>query len=357
MVSPLFWKGRRVLVTGHTGFKGAWLCAWLNQLGAQVFGLALAPEGSPNLFEALALGEKVDHFVGDIRDQDRLDERLKGAHPEVIFHLAAQPLVRRSYREPDLTFETNVMGSLRLLEAARRCPSVRSIVFVTSDKCYANQEWSFGYRETDPMGGHDPYSASKGAAELLMQSYRSSFFAPEGRIQAASVRAGNVIGGGDWAEDRIVPDCVRALTDDAAIQIRNPSARRPWQHVLDPLGGYLLVAERLMSERGAHFAKGWNFGPNLLSNRPVQDLVDCLIESWGSGRFESPEQTGQVHEANLLHLNCDQAGHQLDWHPQLSFEQTIDWTAKWYQRWAQNADMIDFTQQQIQSYQDMISRT
>jgi len=356
MVDRSFWSGRRVLVTGHTGFKGSWLCSWLLQMGAEVFGYALAPEGDPTLFEVLGLEHQLDHELNDIRDQTALDRRFAACQPELVFHLAAQPLVRRSYREPDLTFETNIMGSLRVMEAARRCESTRGIVYVTSDKCYANQEWSHGYRENDRMGGHDPYSASKGAAELLLDAYRSSFFVPKGRIRAASVRAGNVIGGGDWAEDRIVPDCIRALSTGQSIEVRNPIARRPWQHVLEPLGGYLHIAERLLGEDGAAYAEGWNFGPELGSNRPVGELVDAMIAAWGSGSRTSPPQTGAVHEATLLHLNCDKAGHRLGWFPALDFNTTIEWTARWFQTWAHGGDLKSLTAEQIQTYQALYQR-
>ena len=289
MIDAGFWRGRRVFVTGHTGFKGAWLSQWLLQMGALVRGYALEPPTDPSLFDSLRLSDGMDHVIGDVRDGDVLARSIRSFTPEIVFHLAAQPLVRLSYEQPRLTYETNVMGTLNLYEAIRGCPSVRAVVTVTTDKCYENQEWTWGYRESDPMGGFDPYSSSKGCVEILSAAYRRSYFArvttgERQMVALATARAGNVIGGGDWATDRLVPDCVRALGKGEVISIRNPNATRPWQHVLEPLGGYLALGQALHQE-GGRFAEAWNLGPGDAGVLTVEEMVGKLIKKWGSGSY------------------------------------------------------------------------
>jgi CDP-glucose 4,6-dehydratase len=323
------YRGRQVFVTGHTGFKGAWLTEWLTTLGAEVAGYALDPPTQPNLFDALDLGSRLKHTVADIRDRDRVVAEVQVAQPSAIFHLAAQALVRRAYAEPHETFETNVMGTVNVLEAARACPSVRAVVVVTSDKCYQNLETGRPFRETDAMGGRDPYSASKGCAELVTAAYRESYFADGAAV--ASARAGNVIGGGDWAADRLVPDCVRALAAGEPIVVRNPEAVRPWQHVLEPLSGYLLLAA-LMLRDGHRFEGSWNFGPTETSGaRPVRWVVDRVVDEWDSGSWTTPADAGrQPHEAHHLSLDSSKAREQLGWAPVWDAQTAVHRTASWY---------------------------
>ncbi|HVK55272.1 MAG TPA: CDP-glucose 4,6-dehydratase [Burkholderiales bacterium] len=342
--------GRTVLVTGDTGFKGAWLSLWLHLLGAKVVGLSLPAERSEDLFPRLGLGERILHQDGDIRDLDTVLSVMRKFEPEFCFHLAAQSLVRRSYLEPKLTFDTNVGGSVNVLEAIRHTPSVRVAIYVTSDKCYRNREWVFGYREEDELGGRDPYSASKAAAELLFSSYLDSFFGQRGELGIGSVRAGNVIGGGDWSEDRIVPDCIRALRADAPIRLRNPGATRPWQHVLEPLGGYLLLATKLFSDSMA-YRGAWNFGPRVESGRSVEALVRAIVGQWGSGSIEvAPPTAANPHEARLLHLSCDKSYHSLGWQPRWNFERTVTETVDWYRRINAGESAWDVTSEQIHAY-------
>lgn len=322
-------KGKRVFVTGDTGFKGSWLGLWLSELGADISGYSLPPKHQEDHYNVIALNERIRHTDGDIRDCARLRESILDFRPEVIFHLAAQPLVRRSYREPKETFDTNVGGSVNLLEAARECESLRALVYITSDKCYKNKEWVWGYRETDELGGHDPYSASKAAAEIVFSSYRDSFFSKGGRIGTASARAGNVIGGGDWSEDRIVPDCIRALSGGKPITLRNPKATRPWQHVLEPLSGYLLLAKALLAQPD-EFSGAWNFGPDGSSFKDVEALARLAIDCWGSGELIVDHDENAPHEAGLLHLNCDKSRHKLGWTPRWNFLETVQRTIGWY---------------------------
>ena len=328
-----FWQGRKVLLTGHTGFKGSWLALWLNELGAQVTGLALAPEGGLNLFDQLQLDRLLDHRLGDIRDPDLLKVIVAETQPEVVFHLAAQPLVRLSYQEPVATWSTNVMGTIHLLEALRLLDQPCSAVLITTDKVYRNSEWLYGYRENDPLGGHDPYSSSKAAAEMAIASWRSSFcgMSPHQtpHLRVASARAGNVIGGGDWALDRIVPDAMRALSRGEPIGVRNPGATRPWQHVLEPLGGYLRLAEYLTSS--AELASAFNFGPQLEANRPVRELVEEALRHW-PGHWKDQSDSSAPHEASLLNLVIDKAHHQLGWAPRWGFATTVERTVNWYRR-------------------------
>lgn len=351
LVNPAHWAGRRVLVTGHTGFKGVWLSLWLREMGAEVTGLALAQE-EPSLFSQTGLGTLVDHVVGDIRDVELVDDVVARARPQTVFHLAAQPLVRLSYDQPRETFATNVVGTVNVLDACRRVAGLEAIVAVTSDKCYENREWVWPYRESDPMGGHDPYSASKGAAELAIAAYRNSFFDAPSSPLLASVRAGNVIGGGDWAKDRLVPDIVRAIIEQRSVQIRAPKAIRPWQHVLEALGGYILIAQNLaLGERWA--ASAWNFGPAAQDTRPVDWIVRKMIDRWGQGSFEI-DAAPQPHEAHLLKLDCTKAHSELGWRPAFDLARTIDWIVDWHKQVDQGADALQLTRNQILNYMTLL---
>jgi CDP-glucose 4,6-dehydratase len=348
------WNGRRVLVTGHTGFKGSWLSLWLHALGAEVTGFALPPPTEPSLFEAARIGELIDHVEGDVRDFAALQRTVAAARPELIFHFAAQPLVRLSYAEPVETYATNVMGTVHLLEAARQVPGVDAVVCVTSDKCYENREWVWPYRESDPMGGHDPYSSSKGCAELVVSAYRQSYFSSGGPA-LASVRAGNVIGGGDWAVDRLVPDLVRAFEAGVSPLIRSPDAIRPWQHVLEALGGYLMLAERLLAEdlqdNGRSFAEAWNFGPSDKDARPVSWIVERMRAAWGGGAGRALPDTGpRPHEAGMLRLDTSKARAALGWQPILPLDQALDWIVAWHKAVATGYDARAVTLAQITDY-------
>ena len=329
-----FWLGRRVLLTGHTGFKGSWLAFWLLELGAEITGLALQPDPGPSLFNALNLSKRLNHRIGDIRDPVALGQAVEACRPEVVLHMAAQPLVRRSYNEPVLTWETNVMGTIYLLEALRSLAQPCTAVLITTDKVYHNNEWFYGYREKDPLGGHDPYSSSKAAMELAISSWRSSYYGDlphqTTHLRIASARAGNVIGGGDWAEDRLLPDTIRALAEGRPIAIRNPGASRPWQHVLEPLGGYLLLAERLAgtTEPGP-LASAFNFGPKLEANRTVRELVEESLRHW-PGTWQDQSDARSPHEASQLNLVLDKAHHLLGWAPRWPFATTIERTVRWY---------------------------
>jgi CDP-glucose 4,6-dehydratase len=352
-----FWQGRQVFITGHTGFKGGWLALWLEHWGATVCGYSLAPESSPNLFETLFPDRARSFQPQDVRDRKALADALRRSEAEVVFHLAAQPLVRRSYRDPVLTYETNVMGTVHLLEAVRQAPTVRAAVIVTSDKCYENREWPWGYREDEPMGGHDPYSSSKGCAELVTSAYRRSFFSggPQGRpVSLASARAGNVIGGGDWSEDRLIPDCIRALLRREPISIRNPLAVRPWQHVLEPLGGYLLLAETLYAV-GETWCAPWNFGPRDEDALPVGTVADLVVKHWGEGTWTAASEAGAAHEAHYLKLDCSKARTHLKWTPVLRIDEAIKWTCEWYRlcRDGGGKAMKEFTVKQINEYVDL----
>lgn len=357
-----FWQGKRVLVTGHTGFKGAWLSLWLVSLGAEVLGLSLEPNTMPSLFEQLGLKGLLNHQVGDIRDAVVVQQWMQQGQPDVVFHLAAQPLVRRSYGEPVETWQTNVLGTVHVLEALKQLNKACAAVLITTDKCYENREWVYGYRESDPLGGYDPYSSSKAAAEIAIASWRNSFFAgSQSEVGIASARAGNVIGGGDWAEDRIVPDAMRALSRQEPIAVRNPRATRPWQHVLEPLSGYLGLAQQLyeaLNDRTdalVELSGAFNFGPSLASNRPVCDLVDAMLQHW-AGTWVDYSNPRAVHEAKLLNLVTDKAFHGLGWQPVWDFERTIAHTVAWYreahQSGGDDGDTIRaLTLAQIQQYQ------
>lgn len=322
-------RGKRVLVTGHTGFKGSWLTLLLKLLGAEVMGYALPLDYADSHFERLGLASSIHHVIADIRDLDRLKSAVQQFQPEFVFHLAAQALVRQSYLDPKSTFDTNVTGGINLLEAVRTCDSVRSLIFVTSDKCYENVEWIWGYRETDALGGHDPYSASKAAAEIVCASYMRSFFAQRERFGVATVRAGNVIGGGDWAADRIIPDCIRALQADKPISIRSPHATRPWQHVLEPISGYMLLAAKLY-ERPHAYDGAWNFGPHVGDVRTVLDVANYIVAKFAQGSVEVNAPSNKPHEAHLLQLNSDKARQLLGWNTRWDFAQTLEATAGWY---------------------------
>ena len=354
MVSAGGWPGRRVLVTGHTGFKGAWLALWLHQLGAEVTGLALHPPTDPSLFSRAAVGELVAHNEIDIRDLTRVTDVVRQARPEVVFHLAAQPLVRRSYDQPVETYATNVMGTVHVLEAVRQVGGVAACVCITTDKCYDNREWVWPYRETDALGGYDPYSSSKAAAELVIAAYRRSFLADSGTA-LASVRAGNVIGGGDWAHDRLIPDLVRAFEAGRSPAIRSPDAVRPWQHVLEALGGYLLIADRLLA-RTPGFADAWNFGPTDDDARPVSWIVDRLRAAWGGDAAPPAPWTGTVpHEAGLLKLDTSKARTMLGWHPALPLAEALAWVVDWHQRTAAGEDARSVTLEQIEQYRARVA--
>ena len=354
-VDPDFWRGRRVFVTGHTGFKGSWLVLWLRHLGATVTGYALAPETEPSLFDLLHRGRPLHSVIADVRDGTALRQALQDSGAEVVFHLAAQPLVRRSYQDPVETYSTNVMGAVNLFEAVRACPGVKSLVVVTSDKCYENREWAWGYRESDPMGGHDPYSSSKGCAELVSACYRSSFFSPHEHqrhgLALATARAGNVIGGGDWAEGRLVPDLLRAFALHEPAVIRNPAAVRPWQHVLDALHGYLLLAQKLATE-GPRWGEAWNFGPLDTDAEPVSRIADRLARHWGEGARWVTDGESHPHEAHWLKLDCSKARQQLGWAPRWNLERALREIVRWHRGHAARADIHALALQQIDAFEN-----
>ena len=365
MLNPLFWAGRSVLLTGHTGFKGSWLSLWLLRLGAEIWGYALEPEPSSSLFRELNQDSRfrysvpglLHHNLGDLRDVRALQDLVQQSQPEVVFHLAAQPLVRRSYRDPIDTWATNLMGSLNLLEALKPLDHRCAVVMVTTDKVYANQEWDYGYREDDRLGGHDPYSASKAAAELAISSWRESFCGIAAHqtphLTIATARAGNVIGGGDWANDRIVPDAIRALAAGEPIPVRSPQATRPWQHVLEPLSGYLLLAERLAAAgdgAGHPYADAFNFGPVLEANRSVRELVETALKHW-PGNWHDLSDPAAPHEAGRLHLQIDKAHHQLSWRPRWDFATTVCRTVAWYRAVHEGSSALDCCLADLEAYQ------
>jgi len=348
-----FFQGKKVLVTGHTGFKGSWLSLWLQSMGAHVVGYALAPPTNPSLFEVADVGNGMISIIGDIRDLDLVQAVFADHKPEIVFHMAAQPLVRYSYQNPVETYSTNVMGTVNVLEAVRNTSGVKAVVNITTDKCYENREWVWGYRENEPMGGYDPYSNSKGCAELVTAAYRNSYFHPdkykEHGVALASARAGNVIGGGDWAEDRLIPDIMRAITQGKPVNIRNPHATRPWQHVLEPLSGYLLLAQKLYEE-GASYAEGWNFGPNDEDAKPVQWIVDNLTKTWGEGASWALEGGDHPHEAHYLKLDCSKAKARLNWIPKWHLDEALDRIVDWNRAYRDGKDMQVMSLGQIQHY-------
>jgi len=330
-VNPAFWNGKKVFLTGHTGFKGSWLSLWLQSMGAVV-------------------AEGMESEIGDIRNLEAITASMAAFNPDILIHMAAQPLVRLSYREPVETYTTNVMGTVHVLEAARQCSSLKAIVNVTTDKCYENREWVWGYRENEPMGGHDPYSNSKGCSELVTAAYRNSFFNTPDTAALASARAGNVIGGGDWAEDRLIPDILRAFEQKQSVTIRNPLATRPWQHVLEPVSGYLILAEKLYHE-GARYAEGWNFGPRDEDVKPVEWILNHLVEHWGQGASWQLDTNPQPHEAQLLKLDISKAAAYLKWQPRWSLAKTLDSIVEWHQCWLGSGDIRQMTLDQIAAYQ------
>lgn len=345
-----FWRGRRVFLTGHTGFKGSWLSLWLQHMGADVVGYALESPSTPSLFDVAMVADGMTSLRGDIRNLDDLSGALKQCQPEIVIHMAAQSLVRLSYREPVETYATNVMGSVHLLEAVRHCPSVQAVVMVTSDKCYENREWPWGYREGEAMGGYDPYSNSKGCSELVTSAYRQSFFGANGHsARVASARAGNVIGGGDWALDRLIPDMIRATEQGQPVCVRNPEAIRPWQHVLEPLSGYLTLAEQLY--KGSPDAcDGWNFGPRDDDAKPVRWIAERFTRLWGDGASWVHEKGNHPHEAHYLKLDCSKARTALNWTPRWSLEQALSHIVSWHRAHQQGTDMRSITLNQIDSY-------
>ena len=346
-----FYRGKTVLVTGHTGFKGAWLSEWLKILGARVIGFALPPNDQPNLFDAAHIGEAMSSVLGDLREFSAVRAVFEEHAPEIVFHNAAQPLVRRSYREPVTTYATNVMGTVHVLEAARNTSSVRAVVVVTSDKCYDNKDWLWGYREADPIGGRDPYSSSKGCAELVTAAYRHSFFHKnEGSAAVASARAGNVIAGGDWAEDRLVPDIVRSISSGNTVVLRHPNAHRRWQYVLEPIRGYLMLGEFLGG--GDHsYAQAWNFGPNDEASISVSELAMRMIRFWGKGQLTVQPKEDDLHEAQYLKLDCSKAHAWLGWKPMLSIDESLQLTVEWYRNYLEDPQSAPrMTAKQIRDY-------
>lgn len=342
------YKNRRILITGHTGFKGGWLSIWLNMLEADVHGYALNPQHDNGIFVASGIAGKINDLRGNIMDLNKLKKVVKDIQPEIVFHLAAQPLVLEGYKFPAETFATNTLGTVNILEAIRLIPSVKAVVIITTDKCYENREWVWGYREDEAMGGHDPYSASKGAAELVISAYRRSFFTGEGKPAIASARAGNVIGGGDWADYRLVPDIFRAIENENPIELRNPNATRPWQHVLEPLSGYLLLGANLLL-KPEKFTGAWNFGPYIHDVHNVKTVVEQIIKFAGKGSWKGISSQSQLHEANLLMLDISKAMHLLKWRPCLSFEETMNMTTEWYMNYSKQ-NVFKLSQSQIETY-------
>jgi CDP-glucose 4,6-dehydratase len=356
MKSKPHWKSRTVFLTGHTGFKGAWLALWLHALGARVHGYSLDPPTAPSFFEVSSVARTLASDIrGDLADLEKITQFMRAAEPEVVFHLAAQPLVRASYTDPLGTFATNILGTANLLQAVRTLPTVKAVVIVTTDKVYQNHEWVHPYREDDPLGGHDPYSASKAAAEIITASMRDSFFAASD-VRIATARAGNVIGGGDWATDRLVPDCLKSFAAGESVSLRYPHAVRPWQHVLEPLAGYLTLASALLGERGKNLAKAWNFGPDPTDNAAVGEVSNRLAKCWGGNAgvvFES--SADHPHEAGLLTLDNSAARHHLGWQPRWRLDEALAHTVAWQKNWLAGESMRDFSLRQIQTYQEAIT--
>lgn len=358
MVSKEFWKGKKVLITGHTGFKGSWLCMYLNYLGADISGYSLEPPTEPNLYTLCRIDAFVNSTISDIRDFDSLLKKIDAVKPEIIIHMAAQPLVRLSYEEPVLTYQTNVIGTMNLLEAVRvsKSKSVRAIVNVTTDKCYENKEWIWPYRENEPLGGYDPYSSSKACSEIITSAYRNSFFNSTQynlhHIAIATARAGNVIGGGDWAADRLIPDFIRAILKNEVIIIRNPESIRPWQHVLEPLSGYLMLSEQLYSN-GVSFAEPWNFGPNEDDTKPVIWIVDKLCKMWGRGAAYELDKNSHHHEATYLKLDCAKAKEKLNWHPRWNLNKALESIISFTHAYIRKDDQNSLCMNQIEDYLDL----
>lgn len=347
MIDQTFWQGKRVYLTGHTGFKGSWLSLWLNSLGATVKGYALSPPTNPSLFIEANVSEKIDSEIGDIRNLEQLKTSMVAFNPDILIHMAAQPLVRLSYKEPLETYDINVMGTAKVLEAARGCSNLKSIVSVTTDKCYENKEWVWGYREDEPMGGYDPYSSSKGCAELVTSAYRRSFMQDKG-VGLATARAGNVIGGGDWADDRLIPDILRAFEKNNSVIIRNPASTRPWQHVLEPLSGYLVLAQKLY-QTPQDYAEGWNFGPFDDDAKPVDWILNKMVAKWPDSSWQL-DQDAHPHEAGYLKLDISKAKSRLQWQPTWQLEKTLERIVKWHQAWLNKQDMQAICLQEINEY-------
>lgn len=355
-MNTAFWRGRKVFLTGHTGFKGSWLSVWLQMLGAKLTGIALDPPTTPSLFEVSEVAKEMVSISCDVRDLNQLLALMQKHEPEVVIHLAAQSLVRESYQSPVETFTTNVIGTVNCLDASRRCASVRAVVIVTTDKCYRNKEWVWGYRENDELGGSDPYAASKASAEIATDAYRASFFSTHGHpAGVASARAGNVIGGGDWAQDRLVPDAMRAFMSASPLHIRNPNSTRPWQHVLEPLHGYLMLAERLHA--GDHAARcGWNFGSEEEDSRPVLWMAEQLARRWGRGARSEIVSGDGLHESTFLHLDCAKARVELGWKPVLDLHTALDWIVEWYDAFHSGLDVRQVTRAQVSKYERMLDK-
>jgi CDP-glucose 4,6-dehydratase len=355
-MNPTFWRGRRVLITGHTGFKGSWLSLWLQSLGAKVLGYAHKPPTQPNLFNLASVASGITSVLGDVCDGEHLRQVVKDFKPEVVFHMAAQAIVRKSYNKPVETYATNVMGTVHLLDAVRHAENVRAVVIITSDKCYENREWVWGYRENEAMGGYDPYSSSKGCAEIVTAGYRNSFFNPQNHskhgVAIATARAGNVIGGGDWAKDRLIPDILRSLLKEETIIIRNPLAIRPWQHVLEPLNGYMKLAERLYQD-GPAYSEGWNFGPYESGVKPVSWVVDELISLWDTNISWKQDEAYQPHEDAYLTLDCAKARAKLGWKPAIDLNTALYWTVEWMKAYQTGADMRRMTETQINRFMEI----
>ncbi|OGM19117.1 CDP-glucose 4,6-dehydratase [Candidatus Woesebacteria bacterium RIFCSPHIGHO2_01_FULL_38_10] len=349
-VNKNFWRNKRVLITGHTGFKGGWLSLWLQDLGSEVVGYSLKPPTKPSLFEAAEVGKEMRSVDGDVRDLAKLTRVLRKEKPEIVIHLAGQPIVRLSYEDPILTYTTNVVGTVNLLEAVRNTPSVVSVVCITSDKCYENKGWVWGYREIDGLGGRDPYSSSKAGAELVISAYRSSFFAEGSGVALASARAGNVIGGGDWAKDRLVPDIVRGFGKKEEVLIRNPKSTRPWQHVMEPLSGYLMLAQKLY-EKGGSFAEAWNFGPDGDNAKSVSYIANYLAKKWEKGAFWKTDGKVHPHEDMYLSLDNSKAKRKLGWYPRLSLDETLNWIVEWYRTYQCGRNVRAKTLEQINRYE------
>jgi len=356
VIDKSFWRNKKIFITGHTGFKGSWLCLILHSLGAKITGYALPPPTDPNLFTLSKISELVHSVVADIRDFDSLKKAIISAQPDIIFHMAAQSLVRESYKIPVETYSVNVMGTVNLFEAIRNTEGIKAVINVTTDKCYENREWLWGYRENEPLGGYDPYASSKACSELITAAYKSSFFNPRDYhshgVGIASVRAGNAIGGGDWATDRLFPDCVRALLSREEILMRNPQSIRPWQHVLEPLSGYLLLAQNLY-EKGPKYSEAWNFGPDDSDAKPVEWIVKKICEKWGRGASYEIDKGIHPHEAHYLKLDCSKAKALLGWYPKWNLDQAIDMVLEWTKTYAENQDVRAICLKQIRDYSDL----
>ena len=348
-VNPSFWNGKKVYLTGHTGFKGSWLSLWLQSMGVIVKGYSLDVNTKPALFSEAKVAEGMESEIGDIRNLERLTESMVSFSPDILIHMAAQPLVRLSYQEPVDTYTTNVIGTVNVLEAARKCSNLKAIISVTTDKCYENKEWEWGYRENEPMGGHDPYSSSKGCAELVTSAYRRSFFSSDDTASIASARAGNVIGGGDWSEDRLIPDILRAFEKSEPVVIRNPLSTRPWQHVVEPLSGYLVLAQELFLN-GDEFAEGWNFGPKDEDCKPVSWILDQMVSHWGNNASWSLDKNNNPHEAGFLKLDCSKASNRLKWDPKWNLQLTLKSIVDWHQLYSNGGDLKKQCLKEINTY-------